>query len=43
LHKASNVKEKAPDGNTHGFVRRITALCRIDILSNEGQREKDIA
>jgi hypothetical protein len=34
---------RASEGNTHEFVGRITALCRIDILLNERQRGKDIA
>jgi hypothetical protein len=34
---------KAPEGNRHEDGRRITSLCRIDILLNERQSEKDIA
>jgi hypothetical protein len=34
---------KASEGNTHEVGRRITSLCRIDILLKERQREKDIA
>jgi len=34
---------KAPKGKRHEVGRRITTVCRMDILLNEKQREKDIA
>jgi hypothetical protein len=33
---------ETPEGNPHEVGRRLTTLCRIDILLNERQREKDI-